>query len=223
MSCAHCANSIPARRDWDKPPKYCKRCKDSYPAREISCKDCGGTINLSTGRQLKCAANGWNLPERCEQCKHDSLLIKGAIGAARDQFNFAIEVQIEKRGILFTDKVAVVRSRRTGEKVAEITMNEKGLFFTERVAVTTDLRTGRKVAETRDDRKGIIFQERVARTFDAKSGERTHETTREKRGIIWQEHYARTENLKTKEVSETTTHKKGFLWPSKIFNTVKKK
>ena len=82
------------------------------------------------------------MPTRCHQCKHDALLIKGAIGALRDKFPFALETTIEKRGLLFTDKVAIVRSKKTGEVVAEVKMDTEGFIFTDRVAVATNLMTG---------------------------------------------------------------------------------
>ncbi|HVK79004.1 MAG TPA: hypothetical protein VM915_00195, partial [Verrucomicrobiae bacterium] len=169
VACAHCGDMVRARHDWEHPPKYCKKCKERFPATVVNCKDCGAGINVSTGQQLKCAANGWSLPERCDQCKRDTLLIKGAIGAARDQFGFAVDVEIEQRGLIFTDKVAIVRNRKTGEKIAEIQMDEKGLIFTERVAVTKETKTGKKLAETRDEQKGLIFTQRAARTYSKES------------------------------------------------------
>ncbi|MEM7296695.1 MAG: hypothetical protein AAF391_00345 [Bacteroidota bacterium] len=120
------------------------------------------------------------------------------------------------------DKVAIVRRRKTGEKVAEITMDDKGLFLTERMAVTTDVRTGKKTAETRGERKGIIYPERTARTYNQKTGKRTHETTNEKRGILFRERYTKTENVETGKVSETRAEKRGFFWPSWIFRSDKK-
>ena len=79
------------------------------------------------GLQLKCRENGWNLPTKCQEYKHDALLIKGAIVALRDQLPFALENTIEQRGIIFTDKVAVVRSKKTGEVVAEVKVNDEGV------------------------------------------------------------------------------------------------
>ena len=67
--------------------------------------------------------------------------VKGAIGALRDQFPFALETKIEQRGIIFTDKIAVVRNKRTGEVVAEVRMSE-GSIFLDRIAVAIVLKTG---------------------------------------------------------------------------------
>jgi hypothetical protein len=189
----------------------------------ILCQDCGNSIELSTSRQIKIASHGWDLPRRCDECKHDSLLIKGAIGALRDQFNFSLDVEIEKRGILFTDKVAVVRSRKHGTKVAEVRMDEKGLFFTERVAIATDIKSGKTLSETRDETRGILFPERVARTYDPKTEKRTHETSNETQGYFFPHQVAKTENIKTGAVTETKMEKKGFWFTNWIMRSDRKK
>jgi len=62
----------------------------------------------------------------------------------RDQFPFALETTIEKRGLIFTDKVAVVRSKKTREVVAEVKMDTQGFFFVERIAVATNIKTKEK-------------------------------------------------------------------------------
>ena len=123
------------------------------------------------GLQLKCREKGWNLPERCEECKHDALLIKGAVGALRDQFPFALETTIEQRGWIFTDKVAGVRSKKTGEVVAEVKMNNEGLIFIDRVAVAIDPRTKQKFSKTQEGHEGIVFQQRTADTYNPDSGQ----------------------------------------------------
>jgi hypothetical protein len=121
---------------------------------------------------LKCRERGWDLPNRCQECKHDALLIKGAVGALREQFPFALETTIEQRGIIFTDKVAVVRSKKTGEVVAEVKMNEEGFFSVKRVAVAYDPKTKEKFSKTRDGSQGFIFQKRTADTYDAETNKR---------------------------------------------------
>lgn len=221
--CDNCGLSIRANRNWERPPAYCKSCLDQFAPRDVSCRQCGKSITLSTAVQLKCAKNGWDLPSRCKECKHDALLIKGAIGALRDQFPFALEVEIEQRGLIFTDKVAVVRRRRDGNKVAEVRIDEKGLIFTKRVAVATDINTGKVISETRDETRGLIFTERFARTYAKPSGKRTHETTNEERGIVFPKKYARTENVDTKQVVDTTTEKRGFFFTRWIMRAGKKK
>ncbi|WP_143062859.1 hypothetical protein [Bradyrhizobium sp. OK095] len=104
-------------------------------------------------------------------------MIKGAIGSLRAQFPFALETTIECRGLLKTDKVAVVRRKKTQEVVAEVRMDEKGFFFTERVATTyvqdmnrpKPLFRGRpfdvSTSETRDEEKGFLSPMRVANTY----------------------------------------------------------
>jgi predicted RNA-binding Zn-ribbon protein involved in translation (DUF1610 family) len=203
---------VDARRDWEHPPKYCKRCKDKHDKREVACRECGKSFVLSTSLQLKCAKNGWELPTRCQECRNDALLIKGAIGAARDQFGFPIDVEIAPKGIIFPQKVAVIKNRKTGEKVAEIRMREDGIFLTERVAITTNTQSNKVVSKTRDEKKGIIFTERAAKTYQTSDGKRTHETTNKERGLFLKEKFAETENLTTGNKSVTKDVKKGFFF-----------
>ena len=184
-SCEGCGSTIRACTEWDHPPKFCKVCKASNAPKDVACSQCGKQFQISTRFQLKCRENGWDLPTRCHECKNDALLIKGAIGALRDEFPFALETTIEKRGILFTDKVAVVRNRRTGEIVAEVTMNEEGIFFPQRVAVAADKKTGEKISKTREGTAGIIFTKRTADTHNARSGSRTHRTKHVEKGIVF--------------------------------------
>jgi hypothetical protein len=70
----------------------------------------------------------WDLPTRCPQCRKDLPLIRGAIGAMRDHFKFAIEGRIVQRGFFFTEKVVEIRSKKTGELVAEIRMDTGGFL-----------------------------------------------------------------------------------------------
>lgn len=177
-------------REWEREPKFCKSCKEKYAAKEIACSQCGKYFRISTGLQLKCKERGWDLPTRCEECKHDALLIKGAIGALRDQFPFALEDTIEKRGIIFTDKVAIVRSRKTGETLAEVTMDTEGIIFTKRVAKAVDVKTCKELNQTREGREGIIFTKRTADSYSSKTGEKTHRTKMEQKGVIFSKHYA---------------------------------
>ena len=57
-----------------------------------------------------------------------------------------LETTIEQRGLIFTDKVAVVRNRRTGEVVAEVRIDKKGLIFVDKVAIAIDHKTGEKLS-----------------------------------------------------------------------------
>ena len=81
--CEECGNTMKVCREWEREPKFCKSCKEKYGAKDVACSQCGKLFRISTGLQLKCKERGWDLPTRCEECKHDALLIKGAIGALR--------------------------------------------------------------------------------------------------------------------------------------------
>ena len=178
---------------------------------------------VSTAIQLRCKERGWDLPRRCEECKHDSLLIKGAIGALRDQFPFALETKIEQRGIIFTDKVAVVRSRRTQEVVAEVKMDNEGLIFVNRIAVAVDPKTGEKLSKTMEGQEGIIFTNRTADTYN-NDGRRTHRTRTVERGIIFPERVAET-TAEGKRTGKTVTRirDKGVIFRNVVANTDKDK
>lgn len=217
VSCKICHSSIRACRDWDKPPRHCKSCRDQCAPRSFSCDQCGKSSELTTGFQLKCKENGWTFPTRCEECKHDALLIKGAIGALRDEFRFALEATIEQRGFIFTDKVAVVRSKKTGEVVAEVKMTEKGIFSTTRIAVATRSDTGKIVGETRDGSRGVFFPKRTADTYQG--GTRTHRTEAIDRGIILPKTSIETKREDGSRVARTTNKTKGIFFPKRTIET----
>lgn len=193
-------------------------------AKQVACRQCGQYFSISTATQLKCRQNGWDLPSLCEQCKHDALLIKGALGALKGQFPFAVETGIEKRGILFTDKVAVVRNKTTREVVAEVRMDEKGIFFTERVAVATTP-DKKKISETRDETKGILFPERVARTYSGTPAKRTHETRNVTEGILFPTRHAETTSLTDSDPKKVVTKsgKEGLFFVRRFLDTKDKK
>src|SRR6185369_3388514 len=189
-TCDICNHGLRVNRSWKNEPRSHKECRDRFAPREISCSQCGKSFTVSTGLQLKCREKGWDLPSRCQECKHDALLIKGAVGALRDQFPFALETTIEQRGIIFTDKVAVVRSKKTGEVVAEVTMSTEGFFSVHRVATAVDVKTGSKLSKTLDGSEGFFSPKRTADTRDANSRERTHRTKMVERGVFFPKHVA---------------------------------
>ncbi|MBO3707761.1 MAG: hypothetical protein J5X21_15365 [Candidatus Accumulibacter sp.] len=212
-------------RAWEKPPRSHKECVAAFAPKQVPCSQCGKSFTVSTSTQLKCREKGWQLPRRCEECKHDSLLIKGAIGALRDQFPFALETKIEQRGIIFTDKVAIVRNKRTGDVVAEVKMDTEGLIFVDRIAVAIDPKTGQRFSKTKEGEEGFIFTKRTADTFDAKSGKHTHRTKMEERGIIFPEKVAETRRRDggNKEKTVTRIRDKGFIFRNIVADTDKDK
>ena len=194
-SCLVCCGTLRYRIDWEREPIAHKECWPEIVPKNITCSECGNSFRVGTKFQLRCRENGSSLPTRCFECKHDALLIKGAVGALRDQVNFPLETTIEQRGIVFTDKVAVVRNRRTGAVVAEVSMKEKGICSVERIAVTVDKRDGkaREIAQTRDGSREIIFPERTADTYSSDTRGRTHRTRVAERGIYFPKRFAETE------------------------------
>lgn len=216
---------IDYKTDWKYEPIYCKSCKERFVEKSVSCSECGKSFDLSTSLQIKCHKKGWALPTRCHQCKHDALLIKGAIGALRDRFPFALETTIETRGLLFTDKVAVVRRKTTGEIVAEVKMDNEGFIFVDRVAVATDIKTGKRLSKTYDDVDGLFFQERVANTRDESTGKHTHKTRNVRKGFIFERTVAETESMENKGQKRTTTEteERGFIFPKRYLKTDKDK
>ena len=248
-TCEHCGTAMRVMKDWEHPPKFCKSCVEGHPNKEVPCRLCGKPLLIRTATQLKCAKNGWELPSVCQECKDDYLLIKGAVGSLRAQIPFALETTIECRGWLRTDKVAVVRSKKTKEVVAEVRMDEKGLFFVERVATTyvqdlsrpKPLFRGRPfdvaTHETRDEEKGILFPERVANTYvedpDAskplfgpkKKTLHTHETRNIDEGILFPKHLTETKSVRDLSAPKikTQTEEKGIFSRIRFWATDKTK
>ena len=248
-SCTLCSGSMRVKKDWENPPQFCKSCRDKYPDKEVPCRLCGQPILIKSGMQLNCAKNGWELPSQCEECKHDFLMIKGAVGALRSQYRFPLETTIERRGWLRTDKVAVVRNKKTQDVVAEVRMDEKGIFFTERVATTyvQDLSRPKPLFrshpfdvathETRDDEKGFIFKERVANTYvedpdapkpwfgEKKKTLHTHETQNTHEGMLFPKRVTETRSATNPDapVVKTRVAEKGFFSRIKFWSSDKEK
>ena len=220
-SCEGCSGSIKYHLDWENPPNFCKACKDRFSKRAVSCKQCGTPFELSVALQARCSKNGWGLPKICHQCKHDSLLMKGAVGALRDQFPFALETTIEQRGLIFTDKVAVVRSKKTREVVAEVKMDVEGFIFVDRVAVATSVKTGERLSKTYDGVDGFFFQERAAETYDFRSREMSHVTKNVERGLIFPRTVAETRATGAGGRERTTTERRrrGFIFEEDYLET----
>jgi hypothetical protein len=220
--CKCCTRSIDYQTDWKFEPIYCKSCKERFAKKSVSCSQCGSNFDLTTSLQIKCHKNGWSLPKKCHQCKHDALLIKGAIGALRDKFPFALEATIKKRGFIFTDKVAIVKNKKTGETVAEVKMDTEGFIFLKRVAVAKNIKTGKKISSTYNGVDGFFFQERVANTYDQNTGKRTHKTKNVKKGFIFQKTVAETESIKNSgKKTITRTKKRGFIFPEEYIDSDK--
>lgn len=185
-SCDICGKAMRLHRSKQaNPPRSHRECLARFKPKQVSCRQCGKSFEVKTGTQIKCWKNSWQLPDWCEQCKKDSLLVKGALQSLKDHFKFAISLTIEQEGLIFTDKVGIVRSKKTGQVVAKIRMNEKGWFFTERQAEAIDSHTGQKINYTKEGRKGLIFTKRTADSYDARTDKRTHRTENVEKGILF--------------------------------------
>jgi hypothetical protein len=222
-TCDICDRAMRLHRAWTNPPRSHKECFERFAPKNVTCRDCGRDFTIPTGLQIRCHKEGWDLPVRCQNCKHDALLIKGAIGALRDQFPFALETTIEQRGLIFTDKVAIVRSRKTGEVVAEVKMNEEGLLSVTRVAVATLAKSGELISKTRDAEEGILFPRSVADTYDS-GNQKTHRSKTVDKGVFFRKRVTETRSTSdaTGSPSVTTTRKKGLFYPKDVADTDKK-
>ena len=224
VSCECCSSKITVNKDWDNPPKICKGCFSRYALKEKSCEQCGKGFRLTTKLQIRCHQNGWSLPSICPECKNDALLIRGAIGSLRDQFPFALETTIEQRGFIFTDKVAVVRSKKTGEIVAEVKMDTQGFFFVERIAVATNFKTKEKISKTFESVDGFFFPERTATTRNYDSNENTHKTKIVEEGFFFPKHFAETRRIdEDSTVIRSKEGSRGFIFKKKYTDTDKKR
>jgi len=218
VDCELCGKPSRVHRGWPNPPRSHKECRAEVAPKEVACAQCGQCFTVSSGTQIACRKNGWELPRRCPECKHDALLIKGAIGALKGQFPFRLETTIEQRGFVFTDKVAIVRNARTGETVAEVRMDERGFILTERVALATAVKTGERISTTRDGREGMFFPKRTADTYDSQDRHRTHRTRMVQKGVLVSERVAETTGRDGKE-AVTRTRTKGTFFPRRVYRT----
>jgi hypothetical protein len=220
VECNICKQALKICREWEKPPRAHKDCLDRYRPRQENCMECGESFTISTGLQLKCKEQGWNLPTKCPQCKQDSILISGAIAAAKEHFGFAVKAVIEPRGFFFPQKVAVIYSKKTGEALAEVKMEDRGFFLQIREAVARDL-DGKTLSKTREAREGFFTDRRVADTYAPDNAEKTHRTRDTTEGIIFTKRVRETENLKTGDKTKVRPGTEGFISPKSIQKTDK--
>ena len=150
------------------------------------------------------------MPSKCPQCKEDALLISGAITSAKDHFRFPVKAVIESRGLIFSDKVAVIYNKKTGEAVAEVTMEDSGIIFETREAVLRD-KTNLTISKTREGYEGILSSKRVGDTYTANDHLKTHRTRTITKGIIIPKKVQESENLKTGRKTKTKKATKGIF------------
>jgi len=130
------------------------------------------------------------------------------------------------RGIIPTDKVAVVRNKKTGEIVARVTMDDLGLLLPNRVAIATDFKSNKRISKTTEANRLRDFQQRAAETYDMDKRKHTHVTTIEETGGVCKKHYPRTVSKDTSSLEDTITRilKKGnILFPKYVAKTDKEK
>jgi len=117
-----CHHPIKIHRDWDKAPALCKDCKELYPPIEAYCCDCLSGFTIKSKLHRACQVNGYQFPIRCPDCRENYKLYIGALGALKERFPYALQMDIERDSLLgfMMDTLAVVRGRRDGNVVAEI-------------------------------------------------------------------------------------------------------
>lgn len=67
--CEGCGGTIHANRDWDHPPVFCQECKQRNQPQYKPCSHCGATFTIPTGTLINCKKQGWDLPNRCKDCR----------------------------------------------------------------------------------------------------------------------------------------------------------
>ena len=131
VSCKNCGNSIHAHHDWDYPPVFCKECKEAHPPINASCSHCGINFSISTGAQINCLKNGWDLPKRCNDC--------------RELFKHKPFQTVKEQDLLGNIVFRTYNSR--GQIISE-TRDEVGFFGDNRRAHYS--KTGKQIGITRD-------------------------------------------------------------------------
>jgi len=184
VSCQKCGATINARREWEHPPKFCPRCKASYPPRNESCGHCGSSFTISTGTQIQCLKQGWDMPKRCEKCrelfKHkpfktvrETTLTGSPVFRTYNSIGQLIGESIDGKGF-FGDERRVHRSH-TG-KMTGVTRNATSLLGT-KYKETRD--SSGKVKSTEREQTGIIgdkYTESTGATSGTKHVTRTVKT-----------------------------------------------
>ncbi|MDD9731566.1 hypothetical protein PVW46_16810, partial [Mameliella sp. AT18] len=69
VPCNHCGTGIRAHRSWDNPPKFCDGCKSRFKTKSETCTHCSKSFEIPTGTQIRCAEKGWELPNKCSDCR----------------------------------------------------------------------------------------------------------------------------------------------------------
>ena len=161
VSCENCGTTINACRDWERPPKFCSRCKTAHSPIDASCSHCGASFTISTGTQIQCKKQGWELPKRCEICRQ---LFK------HKPFKTVRETTLTGSPIFRT-------YNSLGQLIGEST-DGKGLFGDERRVHRSH--TGKPTGVTRKVKSAFGTQYNETRGTDG----RVKSTSRERTGIL---------------------------------------
>lgn len=102
----------------------------------------------------------------CQACRNDALLISGAIGAFRKRFPGDLNVVVETKTHVITEKIAVVSVVETDDVVAEVKLCDDGIFSSERTAVAYDPKTQEPFSKTVFGQTGFFSALRTTDTFD---------------------------------------------------------
>ena len=126
---------------------------------EYSCTGCGEHIVRLDG----------TLPERkglCRKCKNDELLVNGAVAALRKRFPGDLNVAVETKTRVISEKIVVVSNVETDEVLAEVMLCDDGVFSSERAAVAYDPQTEERFSKTVFGQKGLFSSLLTTDTFD---------------------------------------------------------
>jgi hypothetical protein len=102
----------------------------------------------------------------CRSCKHDLMLVGGAVATLRKNLPFELRVVSELRTVTFP--VTVVTNAETGQPVAEVMLMDDGVFSADRAAVVCDAITQEPISKTVFGQKGLFSSLRTAETYDVK-------------------------------------------------------
>ncbi len=215
--CEICRKDMTISRTWLEEPRSHEKCIEQFAPKEVSCAQCGEFFKLSTAAQFKCFENGRDLPTECRECRHDALLITGAVGALRQRLAVPLETATEQRDQIITDNVTVVRNLETQEVVAEVKMAPEGIFSVNRVAVTYDPKSKENILKTEYGKEGFFLPKRTADTYD-RDGILIHRTKMVEKSVLLSKNGGTT-NGKEHTNGTAAIKKYRFFFPAKLVET----
>lgn len=139
----------------EQPPE-----KPTAHEHEYACSECGEHVARLDGTLQ-------SVGTLCRKCRHDALLVSGAVAALRKRFPGDLNVIVETKTRTITEKIAVVSKVENDEVVAEVKLCDDGVFSSERAAVAYDPKTEQRFSKTVFGQKGLFSSLRTTETFDS--------------------------------------------------------